>query len=570
MKQWLRSMMLLSVPVIVWGCKSDPTVGPGSGAEVKLVASPARVFVNQDGSEAVSVTAVDDQGRPVPTTFSFTPPADAGITVTLDTTQQLIYNSEGVATAPTGVATARFLVAASTFTTSTFTVTSAAGNTITIQVDATPATFPATFSKTAIELGDTITITAPAGTFFRTDADTLKASMVTFASGIKPIVVGVSADSNTLTIIPGPNDAGIATITNLGVRYNNALRFTSPTTTGITSTPAIVSAGTVAPDHPALNQVITITAPPGTGTRFLPGTSKVFLADTTDQAKLVQVSADSQSISFIAPPNRIEVKPSVTHVINTNLPQPRFHQTLTTSNTLTTPAVTTFNIAASTTSATANVPVTLTGDANFKFSKTATIISVGDVAGIVTSVSADSLTLQFLAPPGISGPLRVTGGVVGGFALTVLPTPVTSFTTSSTITPTGSATAAGAVLVPLPTVVNAQTGLFDVVLGEDENGALRQYYKVTPTVSGHYRVSMAWPGGEDIDIQWRTAANVGIAGCTTAAPTSCQTNGQTLSNPEVSTADLVAGTTYLLRVIDFGPGGPPPFIGLTFRLVSIP
>lgn len=567
MKQWIRSMMLLSVPVVVWGCKSDPTVSSGAGVAAKLVATPSRVFVNQDGSEVVTVTSVDEEGRTVPTTFTLTPPADAGITVTLDTTQQLIYNSAGVAVAPSGTATARYVVAASTFTTSSFTVTSAEGKTITIQVDATPSTLPATFSKVAINLGDTITITAPAGTFFRTDADTLKASMVTFASGIKPIVVSVSADSNTIRIVPGPNDAGVATITNLGVRYNNSLRFTAVTTTGVTSTPAITSAGTVSPTTPALNQTITVTAPPGTGTRFLP-TSKVFFADSTDLAKNLVLSADSQSISFIAPPNRTAVKVSVTQVINTKLPQTRFRQTLTTSNTLTTPAVNTFNVTASTTSATANVPVTLTGNANFKFSATATSVSVGGVAGIVTSVSADSLTLQFLSPPGINGPVRVTGGVAGGFALAQLPTPVTSFTTTNTITPTGSANPATAGVVPLPTAINAQTGLFDVVLGEDENGALRQYYQFTPTVSGHYRVSMFWPGGEDIDMAWRTAANGAIATCSATVTTSCQTSGATLADPEVSTADLVAGTTYLLRVIDFGPGGPPPFIGLTFRRID--
>ena len=172
MKQWIRSMMLLSVPVVVWGCKSDPTVSSGAGVAAKLVATPSRVFVNQAGSEAVTVTSVDEEGRTVPTTFTLTPPADPGITVTLDTTQQLIYNSEGVAVAPTGTATARYIVAASTFTTSSFTVTSAEGKTITIQVDATPASLPATFSKTAINLGDTITITAPPEPF-RTNADTL-------------------------------------------------------------------------------------------------------------------------------------------------------------------------------------------------------------------------------------------------------------------------------------------------------------------------------------------------------------------------------------------------------------
>jgi hypothetical protein len=546
-------MMLLSVPVMVWGCKSDQTVGPEAGVAAKLEATPARVFVNQDGSEPVVVTSVDAEGRPVPTTFTLTPPADPGITVTLDTTQLLVYNAEGVAVAPTGRATARYMVAASTFTTSSFTVTSAEGKSITIQVDATPATLPATFSEAAVNLGDTLTITAPAGTFFRST------SVVTFATGLKPIVVSVAADSNSIRIIPGPNDGGVATITDLGIRYNNALKFTAATTTGITSTPPIVSAGTVAPDHPTLGQTITITAPAGTGTRFVPQ-SKVFFADSTVLAKQVTLSADSQSISFIAPPNLVQVKPSVTLVMNTKLPQPEFRQTLATDNALTTPAVTVFAATASSTTQGPNVPVTLTAGAGFKFSPTATV-QVGTLTGITTAVAADSSTLTFLPPPGTSGTVRVTGGVAGGFALPALPTPIAGFSTTSLAPLAGIDDPATAPTLTVPATGSTNymyvAGSFPGADITGDGGISTAYYKFTTPTTGTMKITAGWPNASDVDLV--VCSDVG-----------CNANpaggfsGATGKNPEVTTMTNLPAGTYYLAVVLFD-GAAPPYVSLSFQ-----
>jgi hypothetical protein len=556
-------MMLLSVPVVVWGCKSDPTVSSGAGVPSKLVATPARVFVNQAGSEVVTVTSVDEEGRTVPTTFTLTPPTDAGITVTLDTTQQLIYNSEGVAVAPTGTATARYIVAATTFTSSSFTVTSAEGKTITIQVDATPASLPATFSKTAINLGDTITITAPAGTFFRTNADTLLASMVTFASGIKPIVVSVSADSNTIRIVPGPNDAGVATITNLGVRYNNQLRFTAPTTTGVTSTPAIVSAGTVSPTTSALSQTITITAPPGTGTRFLPGTSKVFFADNTDLAKNVVVSADSQSISFIAPPNRTAVKPSVTNVINTKLPQARFQQTLTTTNALTTPAVTAFvGGVLSTTTPTAGQQVTLTGNTNFKMAPSATV-TIGGRQATTIGVSADSLVLTFVPPTGSTGAVVLTGTVAGGFALSALPTGL-SLTAGTGAIPAIAGTDAFATAPVITLTPGKATGIVSgAPLAFNGPGALApfngQVFQITTTTANQQIKFDLWASnGADMGV-YVYRSNFTVLG--TSGASIVDANGSGAGNAESGTITFPTVGVYYLDVLSFDPD--PAAFGLT-------
>ena len=537
MKQWLRSMMLLSVPVMVWGCKSDQTVGPDAGVAAKLVATPTRVFVNQDGSEPVVVTSVDAEGRPVPTTFTLTPPSDPGITVTLDTTHLLVYNAEGVAVAPTGTASARYQVAASTFTTSSFTVTSAEGKSVTIQVDATPATLPATFSKTAVNLGDTITITAPAGTFFRST------SSVTFASGMKPIVVDVAADSNSIRVIPGPNDAGVATITDLGIRYNDALKFTAPTTTGITSTPPIVSAGTVSPDHPALGETITVTVPAGTGTRFLP-TSKVFFADSTNLAKQVTLAADSQSISFIAPPNQTEVKVSVTQVINTNLPQPEFQQTLGTDNTLTTPTIAAFSGTLSTTTPAAGQQVTLTGNPGFKISPSASV-SIGGQDAVTIGVSADSSVLTFVAKPGSSGAVVLTGTVAGGFALGPLPTGLSLTAANGAIT----AVAGTDAFATAPTLTMADGKTVGVASGapfgfdaSNDFGGNAQLYKFTLTQTTDITVKIPFASsGADLGAYFYDASFNALGGAVDA-------KGGGAGNAESGVVTLDAGTYYVAVV----------------------
>jgi hypothetical protein len=553
MKQWLRSMMLLSVPVLVWGCKSDPTVSSGAGVAAKLVATPSRVFVNQAGSELVTVTSVDEEGRTVPTTFSLTPPADAGITVTLDTTQQLIYDAQGVAIAPTGIATARYIVAASTFTTSSFTVTSAEGKTVTVQVDATPLTVPVTFSKIAIALGDTITITAPAGTFFRTNADTLLQSMVTFASGIKPQFISVSADSNTLRILPGPNDAGLATITNLGVRYNNALRFTATTTTGVTSTPAITNAGTVSPTNSAPGQTITITAPPGTGTRFLP-TSKVFFSDNNDLAKKVVVSVDSQSISFIAPPGRTAVKPSVTNVIYTKLPQVRFRQTLTTTNALTTPDVpASLPVTASSTTPAGGTDATLTAGAGFAFAPSATV-TIGGTPQITKSLSADSTVLTFAVTPGSTGAVKVTGGVTFDFPLPALPTAV-SITAAAPVITKIAGTDALATAPTLNVSPGVATGFIDAPpFGYTGCATISQLgdkcdlYKIVTTADNQkFSVTLTWNNTSDLGLYVLTSAGAFLSAAGNADAGGTGAGG----HPETATLTFATPGTYYLAILRF-------------------
>ena len=52
-------------------------------------------------------------------------------------------------------------------------------------------------------LGDTITLTAPAGVLF---TDT---SEVTFAGGPAGDIVSLSPDRTVLTVVPGPNTAGV-------------------------------------------------------------------------------------------------------------------------------------------------------------------------------------------------------------------------------------------------------------------------------------------------------------------------------------------------------------------------
>jgi len=202
----LGSVLLAAVGLL--GCRDNP-IEPGEGV-AKIVASPSRIFIAQGGSENVTIQALDDQGNPLPDAVTVSAQPGAGVTVTKDESLRPTYAPDGTLVPLPEGTVSRFIVTATEFVKTSFTVT-AGGVTLDIPVEVVPATLPATLSKTDLAWGDTITITAPAGTFFR---DTSK---VTFAGGIAPIIVDRAADGSSIRLIPGPNSSGAATVTSVGI-----------------------------------------------------------------------------------------------------------------------------------------------------------------------------------------------------------------------------------------------------------------------------------------------------------------------------------------------------------------
>jgi hypothetical protein len=281
MKRWLRGSVVLATAVGMWSCSGDPT-DSFRGGPSRIVATPASLFITEGQTEAVIVQAQDDQGNPLAVTFDTT--SGPGITVVEDVT---FLPTNG---APIQGQT-RYLITANTFLATSFTVR-AEGDSLVIPVRALPATFAGTFSNVAPALGDTVTLTAPAGLKFGPE------TFITFAGAPgDPFITGISADSTVLSFLPAPSTDTVASVAGLqptyaaGVTLDTLETTTKLTTTLVADVPAVFSDPT-----PAQNQLVTVSAP---GFKFLPSAGMLFGGDT---AVVFSVAADSSSMTFVAKP----------------------------------------------------------------------------------------------------------------------------------------------------------------------------------------------------------------------------------------------------------------------------
>jgi hypothetical protein len=138
----------------------------------------------------------------------------------------------------------------------------------------------------------------------------------------------------------------------------------------------------------------------------------------------------------------------------------------------------------------------------------------------VLSVAADGSSMTVAAGPDVAGGAVIALGNVMVSFLGTLSLNVTT-ETAPTVDPTiptapgtdGSAPPA----LPVPANVGEATAFYDTYVMIDN------FYTFTPAVDGNYTIELAWPGTADVDL----ITDVGF--------------GFTLDNPEVVTADLLAG-----------------------------
>lgn len=181
-----------------------------------------------------------------------------------------------------GLATGQY-----TFTVTPKSVNTSVSTTVTVVVQA--ITLGPALSKTTGVAGDTVVITAPAGSVFSST------SAVTFATG-QVAIVGRSADSTTITLVAGPGITGAATVTKVGVAANPAVPPVTLVTTNALTTPQItVAPTTLSTTTPAFGASFTVTL--GGGLRFT-SSSVVKLGGTV--APIFSRSADSSSV-VVAP-----------------------------------------------------------------------------------------------------------------------------------------------------------------------------------------------------------------------------------------------------------------------------
>ena len=148
--------------LLVTGCTSSD-FSPGEG--VVLSADPTQLFLEAGESKTVDVSAVDNEGNPLTFTFEVTEPG-SGIDVRRDSTFLPVYVDDSTLQVPPAAERFRFIVTANAYTSTHFTVT-AGGQNIQIPVQVVPqAGLAATFDDDTVDLGQVVTLTAPAGVSF--------------------------------------------------------------------------------------------------------------------------------------------------------------------------------------------------------------------------------------------------------------------------------------------------------------------------------------------------------------------------------------------------------------------
>jgi hypothetical protein len=187
MKRSMWGIALLAAAAGLWSCNGDPTGDLREGE--KILSDPASVFISQGETKFVTVEMVDGQGNQLATDFA-AQDISPGITVVEDPT--FLETTIGTRL-PTQE---RFVVTGVTPSVNSFVVT---GGDVadTIPVRVLPISFTPTFSNAAPAQNEAITITAPAGFVFASDA------IISFGADTA-VVVSRAVDGTSFTFVPVP------------------------------------------------------------------------------------------------------------------------------------------------------------------------------------------------------------------------------------------------------------------------------------------------------------------------------------------------------------------------------
>ncbi len=394
MNRVLRSSVVLAAAVGAFAaCKGDPTEDLRQGVD-HLVANPTVLFIDEGLSQNVVVEAVDAQGNQVVTEF-FLANVGTGITVVRDTTFNPVYAGEKL-TAPGTVTRARFIVTAVQQVSTSFTV-GAGGRTITIAVATIPTTAAAVFAPTNLNIGDTLTITAPGSLKFT------PASTVSFGAGACAVVPGsLAADSTSLRCIPFPGSTGTATLSNMVTTYSTPGPVTVTAASGITTPP--LPSLVLSPAAPVAGDTVTITLSglfrltPGSG-----ATASACVAGPLARTFRVSISADSLTIRCLIGPFA-SGKFQVTNVqLSGRAVVGRFP--MSTAADVVTDTLPAFAASKGTAAIADNITISAVGRYRF-IPSGASATKIRVPAGATTStptISSDSMTMSFLIGPNWAG-----------------------------------------------------------------------------------------------------------------------------------------------------------------------
>src|SRR3954462_10049396 len=191
--QRLKGRNIVFGALAVLACSVDPTGNESTPTVIQ--SNPDVVFVTQGDSQPVVVTVLDEDGNVLQAEVTASN-IGSGITVRLDPTYQQVTTGKPIQRG------SQFFVKGVDLAQTSFKV-NALGLTKTIQVTSVPGALDAVITDSQPTLGDTVTITAPTGTFF-TDS-----SVLTF-NGAAPVVT--AQDETTSIGRPRSNIFGPALV----------------------------------------------------------------------------------------------------------------------------------------------------------------------------------------------------------------------------------------------------------------------------------------------------------------------------------------------------------------------
>jgi hypothetical protein len=569
MNRLTSGMVPLFALLLVAGCSTEPTDDLRNGA-TRIDAAPTQLFLELGASKTVDVSAVDDQGNQISSTYEVTA-VGSGITVRRDSTFLPVFVNDTTLVVPAEAPIFRFIVTATAYASTSFTV-SADGKDLVIPVQVTPVVaIDATFSDTTPALGDIITVTAPAGNTF---TQTAVLQLPGAPDSLNPLIVERDPAGTFIRFIAPPNVNAPVTISEV-VSASAPTLVLHPATQALLTTPLIDTVDvTFSTATPTLGQTVTATIQnplikfrpdvASTGrVRFginfpgqLPGP---LLGPDTLHLRLgsgpqaVVVAPDSNSLTFQAPPNA-----SGTAAVTSFVFPGGFSLSLPTRTGITTPNIgTTVNATFSNSAPPPVTPITITAPAGFKFAALATdTVKIGGQISVNQSVAVDGSTITVVPIPGTSGIAEITGVVPTAAPQFTLTLPTIDQVTVAAIVPLeGTDDPATAPSLTIPgagtSITLNDAGAFDAAFLTFPTRFYKLVFASTTTIT----FTLDWFQGQDLGLYVTTDPPASASDIIGAAD---DFGSGSAGHPETTTITFAPGT-YYAGVLNFSTTTPSFF-----------
>jgi hypothetical protein len=514
MNRLTSGMVPLLALLLLAGCSTEPT-GDLRQGPTRINAAPSQLFVQLNESKTVDVSAVDDQGNQISTGYEVTN-VGANITVRRDSTFLPIFIDDSTLAVPPEAPIFRFVVTGTGYGPSSFTV-SAGGHDVVIPVQVTPvASIAATFSNTTPALGDTITLTAPAGTSFTQTAELTAPGL---PDSLNPIIVERDPNGASVRFIAPPNINGPITITEV-VSSSAPTLILNPATSDLLQTPLIDTVDvTYSTATPTIGQTVTATIQnplikfrpdiasnglvrfglifPGQLNGPLLGPDSLHLRSGAGPQGVV-LAPDSSSLTFQAPPNADGPASVVSFVFPGGFSISLPTRTGITSTNIGTTVAATF----STDTPALLAPVTITAPAGYKFGPLATdTVTIGGQIAINQSAAVDGSTITVIPIPGSAGTAEISGVIPTAAPQFTLTLPTVATMTVPPIVPlAGTDDPATAPSLTIPGAGTSNTlndgGAFDGVVFDTPTRLYKLEFAAPTTIT----FTLDWFQGQDLGV----------------------------------------------------------------------